>query len=131
NSAMNEDNGFAGTCSPGKSERSVVSALCPAALFRVEEDSPRFEVSAFGHALELVFVLDFGEAQLRGRGAQAGDESIVLALLRSSPEGGFIGGLFAASRHRNRMNTGDRVVSRDVVVFGTEQLLRHIGITCA
>src|SRR5699024_812380 len=79
NSAMNEDNGFAGTCSPGQSERPVVSALCPAALFGVEEDSPRFEVSAFGHALELVFILDFGKAQLCSRSAEAGDESIVLA----------------------------------------------------
>src|SRR5699024_212115 len=84
NGSMNEDNGLASACSPGQSERTVVPTLSPAPLFGVEEDSPRLEVSAFGHALELVFVLNFGEAQLRGRSTQAGDECIVFALFRSS-----------------------------------------------
>src|SRR5699024_9303254 len=73
NCAVDQDDSLACARSPGQTKWPVVSTLCPATLFWVQEDSPRFEVSAFGNTLELLLVLDFGEAQLRGRGPQTCD----------------------------------------------------------
>src|SRR5699024_1982849 len=78
---MDEDNGLAGSRSPGQTERTVVVRLRPAPLFGRREDSPRLEVATFGNRLELIFDIDLSKAQRRRRSFQPGDQSIVFALL--------------------------------------------------
>src|SRR5699024_5527399 len=78
---MDEDNGLAGSRSPGQPDRTAVVTPRPAPLSRMKEASPRLEVATFGNALELLFVIDLSKAQLRRRSFQPGDQSIVFALL--------------------------------------------------